>query len=185
MSRSATHVSLSVITGIIIVFLRHRIMTLILRTCATTVYHTCQACCEATTVPLGASFATGSALAANEFHQLRWCWRSTCDHRRWYADNHLPTKISDDNCLGNLLVCCLPEYRLMACSEHVKEQMFVRRRKRLHEWWFSVLPCVDRVSDGIRTAALWLAIQCGKERLTRFQQVFERSRLLSNYRVQF
>ena len=55
------------------------------------------------------------------------------------------------------------------------------RRKRLREWWFAFLLCVDRVSDGIRTGALWMAIQCGKERLTRFQQVFERSRLLSNY----
>ena len=133
---------------------------------------------------LGASIASGSTLAAYDFHQLMWCWRSTCD-RRWYAVKHLPTKISDDNCWGNLLVCCLPEYRLMVCSEHVKEQIFVRRRKRLREWWFAFLLCVDRVSDGIRTGALWLAIQCGKERLTRFQQVFERSRRLSNYRVQF
>ena len=76
-------------------------------------------------------------------------------------------------------------HRLMVWSEHVKEQIFVRRRKRLHEWWFAFLLCVDRVSDGSRTGALWLAIQYGKERLTRFQQVFEHSRLLSNYRVQF
>ena len=55
----------------------------------------------------------------------------------WYAVKHLPTKISYDNCWGNLLVCCLPEYRLMVCSEHVKEQISVRRRKRLHEWWFA------------------------------------------------
>ena len=185
MSRSATHVSLSVITGIIIVFLRQRIMALILRTCATTVCHTWQACCEATTVPLDASFSSGSALAAYDFHQLRWCWRSTCDHRRWHAVKHLSTKISDDNCWGNLLACCLLEYRLMVCSEHVKEQIFVRRRKRLHKWWFAFLLCVDRVSDGIRIGALWLAVQCGKERLTPSQQVFEHSRLHSNYRVQF
>ena len=86
---------------------------------------------------------------------------------------------------GNLLVCYLPGYRLKVCSEHVKEQIFVRQRKRHHELWFAFLLCVDRVSDGIQTGALWLAIQFGKERLTRFQQVFERSRLLSNYRVQF
>ena len=73
----------------------------------------------------------------------------------------------------------------MVCSEHVKEQIFVRRRKRLHKWWFAFLLCVDRVSDGIRIGALWLAVQCGKERLTPSQQVFEHSRLLSNYRVQF
>ena len=36
-----------------------------------------------------------------------------------------------------------------------------------------------------RNGALWLAVQCGKERLTPSQQVFEHSRLLSNYRVQF
>ena len=73
----------------------------------------------------------------------------------------------------------------MVCSEHVKEQIFVRRRKRLHKWWFAFLLCVDRVSDGIRIGALWLAVQCGKERLTPSQQVFEHSRLLSNYRVHF
>ena len=73
----------------------------------------------------------------------------------------------------------------MVCSEHVKEQIFVRRRKRLHKWWFAFLLRVDRVSDGIRIGALWLAVQCGKERLTPSQQVFEHSRLLSNYRVQF
>ena len=112
-------------------------------------------------------------------------WRSTCYHRRWYAVKQLSTKISDDNCWGNLLVCCLLEYRLMVCSEHVKEQIFVRRRKRLHKWWFAFLLCVDRVSDGIRIGALWLAVQCGKEHLTPSQQVFEHSRLLSNYRVQF
>ena len=73
----------------------------------------------------------------------------------------------------------------MVCSEHVKEQIFVRRRKRLHKWWFAFLLCVDRVSDGIRIGALCLAVQCGKERLTPSQQVFEHRRLLSNYRVQF
>ena len=31
---------------------------------------------------------------------------------------------------------------------------------------------VDHVSDDIQAGALWLAIQCCKERLTRFQQVF-------------
>ena len=30
--------------------------------------------------------------------------------------------------------------------------------------------CVDRVSEGIRTGALWLAIQCGKERLPVFRK---------------
>ena len=54
----------------------------------------------------------------------------------------------------------------MVCSEHVKEQIFVRRRKRLHKWWFAFLLRVDCVSDGIRIGALWLAVQCGKERLT-------------------
>ena len=172
MSRSATYVSVSVITGAIVIFLRQRVMALILRTCAMTVCHTWQACCEATTVPLAASFSSGSALAAYDFHQLRWCWRSTCDHRRWYAVKHLPTKISYDNCWGNLLICCLPEHRLMVCYEHVKEQIFVRRRQRLHEWWFAVLLWVDHVSDDIQAGALWLAIQCCKERLTRCQQVF-------------
>ena len=42
----------------------------------------------------------------------------------------------------------------MVCSEHVKEQIFVRRRQRLHEWWFDFLLCVDRVSDAIQTGAL-------------------------------
>ena len=109
---------------------------------------------QATTVPLGASFASGSALAAYDFHQLRWCWRSTCDHRRWYAVKHLPTKMSYENCWSNLLIFCLPEYRLMVCSEHVKEHIFVRRRQRLHEWWLVFLLCVDHVSDSTQAGAL-------------------------------
>ena len=154
MSRLATYVSVSVITGVIIIFLRQRVMALILRTGATTVCHTREACCESTTVPLGASFVSGSALAAYDFHQLRWCWRSTCDHRRWYAVKHLLNKISYVNCWGYLLICCLPEHRLMVCSEHVKEQICVRRRQRLHEWWFAFLLCIDHISDDIQAGAL-------------------------------
>ena len=90
--------------------------------------------------------------------------------RRWYAFKHLPTKISYENCLGSLLVFCLPEYRLLVCSERANEQMFVRRRQRLHGWWFAILLCADDVSEGIQTGALWLAIQCGKERLPVFSK---------------
>ena len=77
--------------------------------------------------------------------------------------------IAGATCLSS---CCLPEHRLMVCSEHVKEQIFVRRRQRLHEWWFAFLFCVDHESDDILAGALSLAIQCCNGRLTRFQQVF-------------
>ena len=61
---------------------------------------------------------------------------------------HLPTSY-DNYCWGNLLICCLPEHRLMVCSEHVKGQLFVRRRQRLHEWWFAFLlsSCIWRHSS--------------------------------------
>ena len=61
--------------------------------------------------------------------------------------------IAGATCLSAIF-CCLPEHRLVVCSEHVKEQIFVRQRQRLHEWWFAFLLCVDRVSDDIQAGAL-------------------------------
>ena len=42
----------------------------------------------------------------------------------------------------------------MVCSEHVKEQICIHRRLRLHKWWIAFHLCVDSVYDATQTGAL-------------------------------